>query len=223
MNDSEQHKTCARSRTEIRSSYTEVIDGLKFTLNYALLIVCIRRSRGFVTSDVSNRYRIASATHSPSLRSFPVRELRHVHACSPHNTPLLQSKLFHTTSALARDVDTSIMDQSQQYATRVKEEEEDDELKNWIPLKQEQDLEELFPAVVPKAGSSGEVSALSLPISSPNSTLLSSNAYTDCNANRALLLPIDERIAAIDFERFNVLPVNANEVQENPNRQRECA
>ncbi|KAI4702554.1 hypothetical protein J4E81_002918 [Alternaria sp. BMP 2799] len=48
------------------------------------------------------------------------------------------------------------MDQSQQYATRVKEEEEDDELKNWIPLKQEQDLEELFPAVVPKAGSSGE-------------------------------------------------------------------
>ena len=54
------------------------------------------------------------------------------------------------------------MEQYQQYATQVKDEEEDDELEDWIPLKQEQDLEERAPAVVPKAGSSGEVSALSL-------------------------------------------------------------
>ena len=54
------------------------------------------------------------------------------------------------------------MEQYQQYATQVKDEEEDDELEDWIPLKQEQDLEERAPAVVPKAGSSGEVSALIL-------------------------------------------------------------
>ncbi|KAI4933453.1 uncharacterized protein J4E92_003120 [Alternaria infectoria] len=48
------------------------------------------------------------------------------------------------------------MEQYQQYVTQVKDEEEDDELDNWIPLKQEQDLDERVPAVVPKAGSSGE-------------------------------------------------------------------
>ncbi|KAI4666345.1 uncharacterized protein J4E79_002383 [Alternaria viburni] len=48
------------------------------------------------------------------------------------------------------------MEQYRQSATQIKDEEEDDELENWIPLKQEQDLDERVPAVVPKAGSSGE-------------------------------------------------------------------
>ncbi|KAI4626455.1 hypothetical protein J4E83_003606 [Alternaria metachromatica] len=48
------------------------------------------------------------------------------------------------------------MEQYQQYATQLKDEEKDDELDNWIPLKQEQDLDERVPTVVPKAGSSGE-------------------------------------------------------------------
>ncbi|KAI4644935.1 hypothetical protein J4E93_005733 [Alternaria ventricosa] len=47
------------------------------------------------------------------------------------------------------------MGRYQQYA-QVKDEEEGDELDNWIPLKQEQGLAESVPAVVPKAGSSGE-------------------------------------------------------------------
>jgi len=75
---------------------------------------------------------------------------------------LLQSELLHTTSALTRNGDSAIMEQYQQYATQVKNEKEDDELENWIPLKQEQDLEEHVPAVFPKAGSSGEVSTPSL-------------------------------------------------------------
>ena len=117
------------------------------------------------------------------------------------------------------------MDRYQQYATQVKDE-EDDELENWIPLKQEQDLEERVPAVVPKAGSSGEVSALSLRTNSTYDTLLSFNAYTHYNVNRRLLLPTDARIPAIDVERFHIPPANEDEDadQETPtNRQRECA
>ncbi|KAI4956739.1 hypothetical protein J4E86_005210 [Alternaria arbusti] len=48
------------------------------------------------------------------------------------------------------------MERYQQYATQVKDEKEDDELEDWIPLKQEQDLEERNPTVIPKAGPSGE-------------------------------------------------------------------
>jgi len=48
---------------------------------------------------------------------------------------LLQSELLHTTSALTRNGDSAIMEQYQQYATQVKNEKEDDELENWIPLK----------------------------------------------------------------------------------------
>ena len=115
------------------------------------------------------------------------------------------------------------MEQYQQYATQLKDEEEDDELDNWIPLKQEQDLDERLPAVVPKAGSSGEVSALSLRTSSPNGALSSLNAHTNYNINRALLLPIDERINAIDFERSTVPPVNEDADKETPSDyQREC-
>jgi len=116
------------------------------------------------------------------------------------------------------------MEQYQQYATQVKDEEEDDELEDWIPLKQEQDLEERAPAVVPKAGSSGEVSALSLLISSPNDTLQFSNAYTNYNSNRRLLGPIDERMPAIDFERFHIPRANEDTERETPsNHQSECA
>ncbi|KAI4632070.1 uncharacterized protein J4E87_001541 [Alternaria ethzedia] len=46
------------------------------------------------------------------------------------------------------------MDRYQQYGTQVKE--EDAELEDWIPIKQEEGLAEQVPTVVPKAGSSGE-------------------------------------------------------------------
>ena len=76
------------------------------------------------------------------------------------------------------------MDRYQQYGTQVKE--EDAELEDWIPIKQEEGLAEQVPTVVPKAGSSGEVSALSLRTSSWNGTLLSSNAYTNYDVNSPL-------------------------------------
>jgi len=133
---------------------------------------------------------------------------------------LLQSELSHTTSALTRNGDPATMERYQQYGTQVKD--EDDELENWIPIKQEQGPAGQVLAVVPKAGSSGEVSALSLLISSPNSTLLSSNAYTNYNVNSPLLLPIDAKMPEI-VERLYLPRANANADQEPSNRQRECA
>ena len=71
----------------------------------------------------------------------------------PHNTPLLQCEIVHTTST--RNGDLATMDRYQQYATRVKS--EDDELGIWVPVIQEP--AEIVPAVVPKPEPTDKVSA----------------------------------------------------------------